>query len=136
MRNLKFKKIKSFVTFDLPVNYLYIHLSFRDTHKEYSNSISVWPVTSTRRKLIANYWTSTQLHYFLIAIAGILFTMPFSAFNSLNALHLVSLIVNAILIYIPLYFIIYRYIFINEFLPLLEAATAEYEGKDRAWVEW
>ncbi|TWF39207.1 hypothetical protein FHW36_106439 [Chitinophaga polysaccharea] len=66
MRSLNLKRIQSFATFDLPVNYNYIYTKFRKTHENYGSSYAVWPTAATRHKLISGYWENALRHYLLL----------------------------------------------------------------------
>lgn len=44
-------------------------------------------------------------------------------------------VMTGFLVYLPLYFFVYRPTFIREFLPRLAAVTAEFEGKERLHAE-
>ncbi|RFS20220.1 hypothetical protein DVR12_21130 [Chitinophaga silvatica] len=48
---------------------------------------------------------------------------------------LIITILVCIVLYLPLYFITYRSIYNDEFLPKLEMAIATYEGRERSWLE-
>ncbi|MGE7776584.1 hypothetical protein ACQKLP_17790 [Chitinophaga sp. NPDC101104] len=44
-------------------------------------------------------------------------------------------LVVGILLYLPLYVLLYRPAFTSDFLPKLETVIAEFEGNQRVWVE-
>jgi|GEM_PF-5527896 len=135
MKSVTLRRIKSFAIFDLPVNYHYVYINFQTIHERYRNTHAIWPATATRLKLIVDYWNNALLHYLLIVTAGTLLTTPFFSIDSLNDLYFFTICIAGALSYVPLYFIVYRHMYNSEFLPKLETAVAEYEGKERAWQE-
>jgi hypothetical protein len=72
MRSMNLRRMKSFATFDLPINYHYLYSSFHKTHESNRNLHPVWPVAATRCKLISKYWGNAFLHYLLIAATSTL----------------------------------------------------------------
>ncbi len=50
------KKAQHFLTFDTPLEMNYISTLFATTHSQNQRQIPEWGHTSTRQKLIANYW--------------------------------------------------------------------------------
>ncbi|MFY0255309.1 hypothetical protein ACDQ55_15285 [Chitinophaga sp. 30R24] len=133
MRSLNLKRWKSFFTFDLPVNYQYLYSRFRQTHERQRYVYVGWPTIATRRQLINDYWNNALLHYlFLVALSTIVVVL-YSGFSS--SMYFITHVMLEVIIYLPLYFMVYRPIFTSEFLPKLETVIAEYEGRERAWLE-
>ncbi len=50
------KKVKSFITFDYPLQTAYISTQFTDTHKKLQTDIPEWSTAATRQKLVSRYW--------------------------------------------------------------------------------
>lgn len=68
MRSMHLRRMKPFATFDLPINYHYLFSNFRNTHESCRKLNPVWPALATRRKLIADYWQNSFLHYLLVIV--------------------------------------------------------------------
>lgn len=136
MRSLNLRRIQSFATFDLPINYNYIYSRFHKTHEDYCSSYAVWATTATRHKLISEYWGNALRHYALLIGASVLFViLIYSPLIFTNSIQLGALFMIAGLAYIPLHYFIYRPTFNSDFLPKLETAIKAYEGKEQAWLE-
>ena len=65
------RKVKSFITFDFPVNADYIRAKFNSTHSIYKNDIVDWSTNATKQKVIPAYWTMDVLVHF-----ALLFGLP------------------------------------------------------------
>jgi len=133
MKRLKIKRLKSFFTFDLPVNYNYICSRFRKTHERQRDIYTSWPAEATRRQLINEYWSNALWHYFLLIAVAAVAVWFYN--GQLNGMYMLVGMTAGIAAYLPLYFILYRPIFTGDFLPKLETAIAAYEGRERAWLE-
>ena len=66
MRSLNLRRLTSFLTFDLPVNYHHLYYCFRQTHEGQRITYASWPAAATRRRLICDYWSNALLHYLLV----------------------------------------------------------------------
>lgn len=133
MSSLNLRRLPSFFTFDLPVNYSHIYSRFRKTHDRQRSNYASWPATATRRQLINEYWNHAVWHYLLlfgVAAVAVLFLS-----GQLNASYVLTSMTLGIAAYLPLYFIVYRPTFTGDFLPKLETALATHEGHERAWLE-
>lgn len=84
-RNLNLRRIQSFTTFDLPVNYIYIYSQFRKTHEDYGSSYS-YATTATRQKLISDYWECPSTQSAVSRFKSILYSLspPFYFANSIQ----------------------------------------------------
>lgn len=130
------RRLKSFFTFDLPVNYKYLYIRFRQTHERQRYLYSSWPAEATRRKLISDYWSNVLFHYLLLFSLSTLFVSLSSiVYTSFEGIYFPTLIMLGVFTYLPLYFMIYRPTFNREFLPNLETVIAEYEGGQQLWME-
>jgi hypothetical protein len=136
MRSMNLKRLTSFFAFELPVNYKHLFTRFCRTHEGQRNVYSSWPAEATRRQLINDYWSDTVLHYLLLVTlsALIVFLMPSTDGFSVG-MYIRMYVIIASLVYVPLYFTVYRPTFNLEFLPRLETVIAEYEDRERAWLE-
>ncbi|WP_341837852.1 hypothetical protein WJU16_08285 [Chitinophaga pollutisoli] len=130
---LHFQRLKSFILFEQPADYEYITLQFRRTHEKHQEHFDCWPIAATRRKLVNDFWFWALGHYAaLVAICGVAFLVILAAFN---LSYLLIVLVVGILLYLPLYILLYRPAFTNDFLPKLETVIAEFEGNQRIWAE-
>lgn len=124
MRSLNLRRLKSFFTLDLPVNYRYLYTSFRQSQDRQRYIHANWPTTATRQKLIANYWENTLVHYLLLITISTTMVVLFSiGYSQHNNIYLPVLFLVGIMAYLPIYFIIYRPTFNREFLPNLETVS-------------
>ncbi|NLR56945.1 hypothetical protein HGH93_02455 [Chitinophaga polysaccharea] len=136
MRSLNLKRMQSFATFDLPVNYNYIYTKFRQTHEDYGSVYTFWPTAASRYKLISGYWENALRHYLLlVAVSSLFVVITNSPSIFWNSIQLSMLLIMATLAYIPIYHFVYRPTFNNDFLPKLETAIIAYEGKEQAWLD-
>lgn len=132
MKRMNLRRLTSFYTFDLPVNYKYLYTIFRQTQEGQHNVHSCWPIAATRQKLISDYWGNALLHYLLLIALSVVVVLLFTiTYGYLGNIYLPVLFLVGILAYLPMYFIIYRPTFLREFLPNLETVIAEYEGRER-----
>jgi hypothetical protein len=50
------RKVKSFITFDFPIQSDFISAQFASTHTNYQKQYKYWSLSATRRKVIADFW--------------------------------------------------------------------------------
>ncbi len=123
------KKVKSFVTFDLPLKTAYISTQFANTHKKLQTEIPGWSTTATRQKLISNYWfTYVAGHFALMFGLPVLVVLLWHGFGQPN-FHMLSVLIAGLLSYPILYLFHYRPYFSSIFLPRLETIKEAYERK-------
>lgn len=71
------RRTRTFLTFDAPLEYDYIHTLFFTTHTERQQKIPTWRPTATRQKPIAEFWFFHVLVHFLAVIGlAVLFLRP------------------------------------------------------------
>jgi hypothetical protein len=58
------KKVRTFLTFDAPLEIEYISAQFATTHSQHQQQIPEWGYQSTRQRLIANCWCTDVLAHF------------------------------------------------------------------------
>ncbi len=133
MRSTNMKRLKSFFTFDLPVNYNYIYSCFRRTHERQRYVYASWPAEATRRRLINEYWSNASWHCLLLIVLADVVVLFYS--GQLNSMSMRAGVTFGMAAYLPLYFLLYRPIFTSDFLPKLETVIAAYEDRERAWLE-
>ncbi|WP_298707377.1 hypothetical protein [Chitinophaga sp.] len=108
-------------------------MHFRRTHERHLEHFDSWPIAATRRKLINDFWFWALFHYAaLVATCGTVFMAILASFNFS---YLLTVLVVGILLYLPLYVLLYRPAFTSDFLPKLETVIAEFEGNQRIWAE-
>ncbi len=130
---LSFNRMKSFILFEQPFNFVYLTLHFRRTHEKHQEHFESWPIAATRRKVINDFWFWALFHYAaLVTICGVIFMAVLVSFSFS---YLLTVLVVGILLYLPLYVLLYRPAFTSDFLPKLETVIAEFEGNQRAWAE-
>lgn len=136
MQSTNLKRLTSFFAFEPPVNYKHLYTRFCQTHEGQRNVYSSWPKEATRRRIISDYWSDTVLHYLLLVIlsAVVVFLEPFTDGFSIG-MYVRMLVILAGLVYVPLYFSVYRPTFNLEFLPRLETVIAEYEKREQAKLD-
>lgn len=133
MSMLSFNRMKSFILFEQPFNFVYLTLHFRRTHEKHQEHFESWPIAATRRKVINDFWFWALFHYAaLVTICGVIFMAVLVSFSFS---YLLTVLVVGILLYLPLYVLLYRPAFTSDFLPKLETVIAEFEGNQRAWAE-
>ena len=128
------KKVKSFMTFDFPLQTAYISTQFSNTHARYEVDIPRWSTTATRQKVIATYWFSHVLKHcgFILAISALLVLLikPNFQFSDLSVVFLAALTGFPIMLLV-LYWQIYAF----DFLPKLETIKESYERKQTEQLE-
>ena len=117
------KQLKSFFTFDLPVNYNYIYSRFRQAHEGQRNVYACWPAEATGRRLINEYWSNALWHYLLLIVLADVAVLFYN--GQLHAMYMFASVTLGMAAYLPLYLLLYRPIFTGEFLPKLETVIAE-----------
>lgn len=130
------KRLKSFFTLDLLVDYDDLILRFRQTHQQRRGYISNWPTEATYWYLISDYWENVLKHYLaMLAVSIILINLFSFSREQFTIINLFILVLTGFMIYFPVYFMIYRPTFNREFVPRLTAVMAEFEGKERLNLE-
>lgn len=133
MRSLSMMQLKSFLIFDLQVKYDYIYSSFRNTHERQRLIFTNWPTGATRCQLINEYWNNALWHYLFLLVVSAITVCLYN--RQLNSMYMFAHVTLGVVLYLPLYFLLYRPIFTADFLPKLETAIATFEGRERAWLE-
>ena len=122
-------KVKSFVTFELPVQPAYVHAKFASLHEKFQTEDPNWSTAATKQKLISAYWLrKVPIHFATIL------TISLIAFSIFGELHLtdkliVNLFVASFTCYLVLLAFHYKPEFMHNYLPQVENATAVYEEK-------
>src|ERR1022692_3356508 len=68
------QQVKSFITFDFPIDKNYISARFASTHLLHLKDFPQWSTKATQQKLIANYWFSDVFKHFatLVCVPALL----------------------------------------------------------------
>lgn len=128
--------VKSFITFDFPLDSHYIGEQFLTTHDHYRSKTPFWSFSATRRKIISDYWFRHVLSHFgalygLASLCVLLISQNFhfSFFTSFVAIGFVSFCV----LFVTHYWLFYY----SDFLPKLDTVVArhEYESKKEEKLE-
>lgn len=128
-------KVKSFVTFELPLQPAYIREKFAHRHEQFKLEDPDWTVAATRQKLISSYWLKVVPLHFATVLA-----ISLIALSIIDDLHLteklIAVLVMVVLIsYLVLLAFHYAPNFFYNYLPHLENAKEVYEGKQNEKLE-
>ncbi len=129
----RIKKLRTFLTFDTPLEMNNISSLFSTTHSQYQQLIPEWSYSSTRQKMIGTYWFTHVIAHFaaMIALPVLLLwtiTRHFDA-GCLAVVLTVALfyfMVQLVASYWPSY--------ISNFLPKLEAVMSKYKNEQQQKV--
>lgn len=122
------QKVKSFITFDFPVDTDYIRTQFAGTHFFYQKDIPEWSTNATRQKIIATYWLEHVLkHFSFILVFAVLLTVII--FDDFKALYPGVVIIVGMISFFTLFLFQYWPTFSFHFLPKLETVKEFYEQK-------
>jgi hypothetical protein len=130
------QRMKSFITFDFPLQTVYISSQFADKHEKFQQEISGWSTVATRQMLISEFWFRYVAGHF-----GIVFGLPalvvYLFYGSLEraGFYLLGFFIAGLLSYVILYLFHYRPWFSAIFLPRLETVKEMYEQKQIAQLE-
>ncbi len=124
------RKVKSFITFDFPIQNDFISRQFASTLTNYKEQYHHWSLSATRRKIIANFWyRHVLLHHVVIITTATTFALLFtnnwhSLLPSVFLTGGISFIIITAFNYWPTYY--------ADFLPKLDTIIAAYENEIRA----
>ena len=121
------KKAESFITFDMPLQAVYISAQFASIHNQCKREFPNWNSSSTRQKLIAAYWLTHVLQHWLfiysISALVVMVIKPASIAFYFPGLFLGGVFVLPVLL-ICHYWPHYSY----NFLPKLEMVKVAFEA--------
>ncbi len=126
--------VKSFITFDFPLDVVYIRAKFTSTHSTHQNAIAAWSTNSTKQKVMAAYWTKDVLvHFaFVFGLPALLmfFTPAYFNFEFIPAVFVAGLVT------FPVMFLFHYWPgFHNRFLPYLETVKETFEKSQLEQME-
>ena len=122
------QQVKSFITFDFPIDKNYISARFASTHLLHQKDFPQWSTKATQQKLIANYWFSDVFKHFatMVCVPALLISFFYARLDPsyLFVAFLVGVISFPVLL-------IFHYWpgFYSDFLPKLETIKETYERK-------
>ncbi len=122
--------VKSFITFDFPLNSQYIGKQFSTTHDHYKTTSPHWCLAATRRKVISDYWFRHVLAHFgaLYGLAT-LFVLPVN--QNFHYTFLVSAIAIGFISFFVLFVTHYWLFYYSDFLPKLDTVVAAHEHESK-----
>ncbi len=130
------RKVKSFMTFDFPVQASYINTQFAETHRKLQLEAPAWSTTATRQKLISNYWLTQVAGHFAIifGLPALVFFFLSGGFTDFNG-YFVTIMITGSICYTVLYLFHYRPSFSTTYLPRLETAKEAYDRNQQEIIE-
>jgi hypothetical protein len=130
------KKVKSFATFDSPLQMAAIASQFANTHLKLQIEIPEWSTNSTRQKLIYNYWFNHVTGHFVMLLGLPAFIALISCDYSTGfCFYLSGVLISVLVSYLVMYLFHYRPCFDSIFLPRLETIKEVYEKKQKVQLE-
>jgi hypothetical protein len=131
------RKVKSFLTFDFPLQMASIALQFADIHQKSARHTPGWCASSTRFKLISDYWFRSVLAHFAVvfSIPALIILFAVSADWNDAGVKATGILLAGIISYAVLYFFHYRPVYSSVFLPRLEAVKESFEQKQMQQTE-
>mgnify|MGYP006983102217 FL=1 len=118
-------RVKSFITFDFPLDSQYIGEHFLATHDHYKNNIPHWSLVATRRKVISDYWFRHVLAHFG-ALYGLATLFVLLATYNFHYTFLVSVFVIGFVSFCVLFVTHYWLFYYSDFLPKLDTVIARH----------
>ena len=123
-------KVKSFITFDFPLDSRYIGERFLTTHDHYKNNIPHWSLVATRRKVISDYWFRHVLAHFS-ALYGLATLFVLFANYNFEYTFLVSVFLVGLVSFCVLFVTHYWLFYYSDFLPKLDTVIARHEHESK-----
>lgn len=130
------QKVKSFMTFDFPLQSTYIDKKFTETHQKLRFEVPEWSTAATRQQLISKYWFTYVVGHFslLFGIPALVLFFVSGGFHDIKG-YLGSTLLAGLISYAVLYLFHYRPAFSATFLPKLETAKDIYDRKQYDHLE-
>lgn len=128
--------MKSFMTFDFPLQSTNIDAKFAETHQKLQLEVPEWSTVATRQQLISNYWFTYVAGHFslLFGLPALVLFFVGGGFHDIKG-YLVSTMLAALFSYVVLYLFHYRPGFYATFLPRLETTKEVHDRKQRDHLE-
>lgn len=130
------QNVKSFITFDFPLQTRYINTKFAETHQKLQLEVPEWSTVATRQQIISNYWFTYVAGHFslLYGLPALVFFFVSGGFHDLKG-YLVSTLLAGLFSFLVLYLFHYRPAFYATFLPRLETTKETYDRKQNDHLE-
>ncbi|TXJ27602.1 MAG: hypothetical protein E6Q24_07140 [Chitinophagaceae bacterium] len=122
-------KVKSFVTFELPVQPAYVHAKFASLHERFQTEDPNWSTAATKQKLISAYWLRSVPIHFLGILTISLIALSIVGEMQVTDKLIANLFVASVSCYLVLLVFHYTPEFMHNYLPQVENATAIYEER-------
>jgi hypothetical protein len=123
------KELLGFITLSDYSNVGYVEGFFIRHHEKWSSKYSRWSHDSTKQKLLSAYWTRIiPLHFFILFTSVFVVYLLFSGQHENLTLFVAVIFAYGLAIFIILRFLIYRPLFMNDFLPLLNHVSEKLSG--------
>jgi len=122
------KRLQTYLAFERPVEIKTIDLGFSRVQNQQQKIIPGWSTSSTRQKLIYNYWFSQVIGHFT-AVLGIALLFTFAITRKFNSYILLILLVAGLLSFLIMLFWHYLPKFTSEFMPNLETVKSIHDAK-------
>jgi hypothetical protein len=122
----RIKKLRTFLTFDTPLEMNNIGSLFSTTHSQYQQLIPEWSYSSTRQKMIGTYWFSQVVAHFA-AMTGIALLISWTVIRHFEAGYLLVVLIVGFFYFIVQLVASYWPSYISNFLPKLEAVMSKYQ---------
>lgn len=128
MKSMNLTQVRSFLTFDLPLDSRYIGTQFTTTHHQLTTAHPGWCLQATRQKLTARYWFRYVLtHFASLYSFAVAVTLPFN--TQLNQFYLAAVLTAGVISFSILTITNYGPMFFSDFLPKLQTMTAVFETR-------
>ena len=127
------RRVKSFITFDFPLQPAYIKEAFTSMHAHYKEQFPNWDLEATRKKVISHFWFRGVLfHYSFILAFSTLLAMPILSTSSSL---LIPVFIAGCITLVTLTFFYYWPAFYSDFLPKLDTIMGEQQRRLRSLEE-
>jgi hypothetical protein len=115
--------VKSFITFDFPLQPARLSVQFDNIHSRYQAQFPHWSLEATRKKLISDYWYSgVLLHYATVITLATVLASPFIAdWDVFPGAAIVAFAFS----FLVMLFRTYGYFYVSNFLPGLAMIVNE-----------
>jgi hypothetical protein len=130
------KKVKSFATFDFPLQTAAIASQFANMHLKLQIDIPEWSTNATRQKLIYCYWFNhVTSHFAMLLGLPALMALILCNYSGGVCFYLLGVLISGLISYPVMYLFHYRPYFDSIFLPRLETIKEAYENKQKDQLE-
>lgn len=132
---MKFSKFVSFLTLSAYADFSSIEFQLNVAHSRYQEQFPNWSISSTRRKLKADYWYTVIFKHYLIICLLALVSMSFVDSSLWSYKNMLSVPLILGLAFLPISALIYFTSFYATYLPLLDTCIENYTGNQLAGIQ-